>query len=446
MDDPRNGLVGTLALLAATVALLFAVALGADEDGGAAAVSDVPPTVEPVAELDPEALLELGVERTPVVARRIEEIRTLEFDEVPEPQISDVARLRRIAERELSKPKVQDDLEAADAELKLLGLLEPTDSLAEVSTDVTASAAAYYDPRRAGNLYLVGDSVPAGPALTEFVLAHELNHALEDQVYTLPRSDGLSDDRVLAESALVEGSATALMTEYAQQHLDQLDLVAESSALDSGSGDLPRFAEAEAMFTYLGGQRFVDELMRIGGGWKLVDFAYERRLPATTEQILHPEKYLEDEGALPISPPPAPGPGWRPVDSGTLGEFATREILREDATDIGADAAAAGWGGDSYRLFVSGADTECVEACRQSHSLGIAWRGDDASEAAELADALGEYVTRALAGEPGSAGAWQLDGGWAAVSERGDRVGLGLAPTEELARRVAGASDSVPAR
>lgn len=440
MRDTHQGLVGTLALLAAVVALLFALEING-EDRNPPAVATVGDSVvssgEPAAKLDPEALLELGLEQTPVVADRVAEIRELEFKRVPEPQIADSDDLRAVAERQVSRERIKRELEASDAALKLLGLLEPERSLSDVATDVTGLAAAYYDPREK-ELFLVGDAVPAGPALAEFVLAHELTHALEDQTYGLPRSMGVSDDRALAESAVVEGSATALMQRYALEHLNTLELASEATGVDSGAGDLPRFAEAEVTFTYLAGQRFIDELLRVGGDWKLVDFAYQRRLPRSTEQILHPEKYLDDERPLAVPTPPSPRPGWREIDDGDLGEFATREILREDATEVGADAAAAGWGGDAYRLFARRGETSaCADSCRSSHSLAIAWRGDDRDEAKQLADALGDFVPRALGGTAQSAGTFMLDGGFAAVSLHGDQVNFGLAPTAPLARRLA---------
>ncbi len=345
--------------------------------------------------------------------------------------------LRKLAEDEIAKPKVSEELAAGDAELKLLGLLEPDESLADVSTEVTADAAAFYDPRKQ-ELFLLGDAVPAGPALTEFILAHELTHALEDQVFGLPMSSASSDDRVLAESALVEGSATALMTEYAATHLNPGDLLSESGAIQNESGDLPSIVLAQVTFAYVGGQQFVDALREAaGGGWDLVDFAYEARLPTTTEQILHPEKYLEDEGALAVPEPPSPGPGWKEADSGAVGEFITREILRQDATEVGADAAAAGWGGDRYSFFRrSGAPAQCTDDCRSDNALAVVWRGDDAGEAAELRTALEDFVERSLEGVEDGAGAWQLEGGWAAVSGDGDMATLALAPDEALAQRL----------
>ena len=435
------GLAGTLALLAATVAVLFAVALAVDGERHAPAVAGMDEARDPApaAALDSDELLKLSLERAPVVARRVAEIRGVEFDRVLEPQVTDVEALRELAGKEISKPKVAEALAAGDAELKLLGLLEPDASLADVTTEVTADAAAFYDPEKQ-ELFLLGNAVPAGPALTEFVLAHELGHALEDQAFGLPMSSASNDDRALAESALVEGSATALMTEYAAEHLSAADLLSEASTIGGDTGDLPPFALAQVTFSYFSGQRFVDELRQTAGGsWDLVDFAYDARLPASTEQILHPEKYLDDEKPLPVAGPPEAGSGWEETDAGAVGEFVTREILRQDADDVGADSAAAGWGGDHYRLFRrTNASVGCADDCREDHALAIAWRGDDAAEAIELRTALEDFVERSLGGDAvAGSGGFELDGGWAAVAGEGDVATLALAPDEALAARLA---------
>ena len=429
------GPAGTLALLATTVAVLFGVALTRDDE--------VPTPVEESAaeadaDLDSDELLELSLELSPTVARRVEEIRGIKFDEAPKPQVTDTNALRDLAEEEIAKPKAARTISASDAELKLLGLLEADESLTDVTTDVTADAAAYYDPKEK-ELFLIGDAVPAGPALAEFVLAHELNHALEDQEFGLPKSSASSDDRVLAETALVEGSATALMTEYAVAHLPVTDLLDDSGTIESEARDLPEIAMAQVTFAYFGGQRFVDDLRAAAEGeWDLVDFAYLRRLPATTEQILHPEKYLEDEGALPVPDLPGPGPGWEELDDGTVGEFFTREILRQDAEEIGADKAAAGWGGDHYRFFHrKGTPAGCTDDCRADNALAIVWRGDDAGEARELRAALGAFVERSLEGSPAGDGTWEIDGGWAAINSEFDVVTFALAPNRAMAKRLA---------
>ncbi len=434
VQDSRPALIGTLALLAATVVALFALALAEHRTGSALAPA---PDTPAASTLNPGRLLELGVEGTPRAARGVEKIRHLEFREVPEPEISDTARLRRMTERQVAKPRVQRQLAIGEAELRLLGLLEPEQSLGEVAGDVSALAVAYYDPRR-DELFLVGDAVPAGPQLAEFVLAHELTHALEDQRFGLPVAAGLSDDRTLAETALVEGTATTVMNRYAQRYLDLFALAAEAETLDSGAGEeLPRFAEAEVTFSYLDGSRFVEDLVDLGAGWTLVDYAYERRLPATTEQILHPEKYVAASGRSPWRRRRPPGPdGGRSIPDPSESSARARSWRRAEP-GLGAALGADGWGGDRYRLFIrAGATQACEGDCRSTHALGLAWRSDDPAHARELARQLEIYVEQGLGGESDGRDLWRLDGGWAALTAAGDRVGLGLAPGPEVAREL----------
>lgn len=436
MQDPRQALLGTLALLAATVATLFALDLGSDERDPAIAV---PPSAgDEATALGSGELLALGTRLTPLISRRIEAIRDLEFKRIPEPQVSDVARLDRMAERRLQDPAMQRQLGLAEAELRLLGMLEPGRGLADLSGDINELVAGYYDPRTS-EFFLVDDSASMGPGLAEVTIAHELTHALEDQRFGLPAPRGISDERVLAEGALSEGTATAAMFDYASRHLDPFALAAEATTLEASSAaELPRFAESELEFMYLEGAEFVAALRQAGTGWALVDYALERRPPASTEQVLHPEKYLLDERPLTVPPGAAPGPGWRQLDSGSLGEFGTREVLRAGEPGLGADAGAAGWGGDSYRLFARpGAGPTCAEECRSTHALAAAWRGDGERDAGELKRALHAYVEEGLGGEPRAGGVWRLEGGWAAVSLRKDRVGLGLGPERGAALRLA---------
>ena len=396
------GLAGTLALLAATVAVLFGVALTRDDEVATPVGEGAAATTRRTERSTPDELLELSLERSPAVARRVDEIRGIEFDEVPEPQVTDTEALRELAEKEVAKPKAAETIAASDAELKLLGMLEPDESLADVTTDVTADAAAYYDPKEK-ELFLLGDAVPAGPALTEFVLAHELNHALEDQAFGLPQVERVvgrrGAGRVGARRGIGDGAHDRVRRASTWPSPISWTRSARSTR---GRPDLPAIAIAQVTFAYFGGQRFVDELRaNADGGWDLVDFAYQRRLPATTEQILHPEKYLEDEGALPVPDIPDPGPGWKKVDDGTVGEFFTREILRQDAEEVGADeAAAAGWGGDRYRVLPAqgtrllSALTTAARTMRSRSSGAATTR----SEAAELRMALEDFVERSLDG------------------------------------------------
>ena len=119
------------------------------------------------------------------------------------------------------------------------------------------------------------------------------------------------------------------------------------------TGSLPGFLQAQLVFPYTRGAQFVAALReRAGGRWTLVDLAERTRPPASTEQVMHPEKWVRVEPPLPvrIGAGAALGDGWSRAASGVLGEFQTRELLARAGGGGSADAAK-GWGGDRYELW-----------------------------------------------------------------------------------------------
>jgi len=428
-----SSLPGTALLLAA---LSLALLVAADEPRPQHSTSLSPQGGSGV-ELDSEELAEIALERTPAVARRVEAIRELRFERVPQPRLADTDYLRRLTERELSRPKLARELRADEAGLRLLGLIEPGAKIESIASDFTALAAAFYDPG-AKRLFVVSDAVPAGPALVEFVLSHELTHALEDQRFGLPRSNGpASDERALAQSALVEGTASALMTEYAGRHLSALDLASDAAGIVEPQTELPQFLEAQAMFSYIRGQEFVEDLYARTQSWALVDRAFTERPPRTSEQILHPVTYMLDERALVVPAAPSPGRGWRELDEDLVGEFLTAQVLQLAEGPVPASASE-GWGGDRYQLWAPPGAGQCEAACRSGSALAIGWRWDSPADLREFGEALVEYVETGLGGEERGPGSWQLDGGWGHVGVDAGVARLGLGPTAALARRLAG--------
>jgi hypothetical protein len=101
---------------------------------------------------------------------------------------------------------------------------------------------------------------------------------------------------------------------------------------------------------------------------KEVDAAWER-LPQSSEQILHPEKYWDpkrrDEPKRVAIPNAAPalGDGWKRAGSGVLGELMLGSLVgapTPDAAELASgrgawtNAAAAGWGGDRFEVWTNG--------------------------------------------------------------------------------------------
>ena len=76
--------------------------------------------------------------------------------------------------------------------------------------------------------------------------------------------------------------------------------------------------------------------------------------PTSTEQVLHPQKYVSGEGPVAVSLPDvadALGEDWEEVYSDVMGEFFLRTYLETRTAEPAAALAAAGWGGDRYALL-----------------------------------------------------------------------------------------------
>jgi hypothetical protein len=342
------------------------------------------------------------------IASRVETLRGLRFRSRPVPQTVSPAQARREGLEDLDRSYPEARRRADEEVLKLLGLIEPEVDLRSISASVFGEGVAgYYDPR-SKRLRIVSGTTP--DALSEMVLSHELTHALEDQRFGLNAGEGESDDAALARLALVEGTATLVMQEYLVRYIGAEKALGGllASAFQTGP-DLPTFLQDQLLWPYLGGAQFIQSLRRTGGGkWTLVDLADRVRVPDSTEQVMHPEKWVAVEKPLPVRLTVRLHDDWRRTARGTWGEWQTRELLGGD------DEAAAGWGGDRYELWQRA--TCASPPCRDSDVLAMRWRWDSARDAREFAAAL------------------RVDD--AAVQARGDTVTLVLAPTPALARRV----------
>jgi hypothetical protein len=337
-----------------------------------------------------------------VIATRVEALRHLRFDELPEPVQVTSEQARQEGLESIDRDHPADRRRADETVYKLLGLIDPEADLRELSGNLFGEGVAgYYDPRD-GRLRVVEGAGTGGRVLEEMILAHELTHALEDQRFGLETTPA-DDDRTLARSALYEGSATALMYAYVGEHFTTEETLGGllSSAFED-TGDLPPFVQAQVLFAYVGGEAFVGELLQ-RGGWGLVDTAFRVRAPSSTEQILHPDAYFEADEPKPVRIHAALD-GWERTQTGTWGELQTRELLG------GASEAAAGWGGDRYELWQRGDDSALV----------MRWRWDTPRDEAEFAARLREVI-----GDRG------------VVARRGGAVTLAVAPTRELAQRLA---------
>ncbi len=230
---------------------------------------------------------------------------------------------------------------------------------------ITEQLAGYYDPETK-TLY-IADWVPARHQ--RMTMAHELAHALQDQHFNLSEilkeSKG-NDDQALARQAVVEGEALAIMFDHIlrpskrtflnlpnimefYQRLEGKDTPGQK-ALSSA----PEFLRQTLLFPYLYGARFL-QVYRKWHPWDDLARVYAD-LPASTEQIMHPEKYTgrRDHPTLVEAETPPLLVGWNSIYQNVLGEFVTYLVLREYLSERTAKLASKGWDGDSIQLFEHG--------------------------------------------------------------------------------------------
>jgi len=419
---------GALVVLAAVVVVVLGLSGGDEETGSGARPRS-----------DPET--QRRVER---IARRIERIRGLGFDEVPRVEVVRAEQVRRFAlgrfDSEYPRERQLRDEEA----LKLLGLLAPDDRIRDIVAKVfSEKVAGFYDPK-SDRLSVVGGGLRGFEA--EITLAHELVHALEDQRFELDLTDTatFADDRLEAEQALIEGTATVAMSDYAIGNLagggapaGDRRLVIKQLA-SAGIGDipgLPPYVQASLIFPYAAGAAFVDRLER-RGGWGAVDRALEDP-PVSTEQVIHPRAYLDDvrPAAVRLSVGDRLGAGWRRVSASAFGEFDTSLLLQIASSEAVSERAADGWAGGRAELWRRGRldDERCAAPCAERDVLVLGWRFDDAAQAAEFRRAAERWL--GSLGAPDGRGGFVLErGGAAALSAKGAAVTVAMAPTPALAR------------
>ncbi|MES1188757.1 MAG: hypothetical protein ABUL60_33390 [Myxococcales bacterium] len=198
-----------------------------------------------------------------------------------------------------------------------------------------------------------------------FVVAHELGHSLQFQHFHMPEIANVTDeDARLARLSLLEGDAMLVMAAFAadENHVPlsrvlvrlaegalEASLQGYKAALEQ-SPELKSaapFQRERLVFPYQSGASFVAQVHR-AGGFALVNRLYEVP-PASTEQILHPEKYLAGELAVPVRAPATPA-GFQTIRSGHVGELLLRAMLEVCNDRPLAHQAAAGWGGDAFTV------------------------------------------------------------------------------------------------
>ncbi len=258
------------------------------------------------------------------------------------------------------------ELESEGVMLRKLGLIPVDMNYKEFMLKLLSEqVGGYYDPDK--KTFFIAGWLPVDEQKP--VMVHELTHALQDQHFDLQHLMEADrklkdDDEVLAHMALFEGDATAVMLDYLLEpagrtftQLPNLVFVmrAQFSTMETQFEifrQAPSFLKETLVFPYSYGSAFLQRV-RSNRPWSEVDKIY-KDLPASTEQIIHPEKYLDKrDNPLPVEaedPSPRLGTGWKIAYTNVLGEFSIYLMLKNELSEAQAKNASAGWGGDKVYL------------------------------------------------------------------------------------------------
>lgn len=246
--------------------------------------------------------------------------------------------------------------------LEMFGLLPKDFPLEQTLNDIlTEQIAGLYDPD-AQEFYI---SDWTSPDELRMVMAHELTHALQDQHYHIDAwrdAAKPNDDAELARDSVLEGAAVAAMLDYMlrDQGKGVRDLPAIDPSMVVGDADsspelskAPMVIRDELLFPYLAGTVFTQQVLKATRGWPDFGSVFANP-PASTQQIMHPDLYLQGVTCAPVKLPdfsallPA---DWKQLDENLMGEFGVLEILKQFLKEPDAESLAASWAGDRYAIF-----------------------------------------------------------------------------------------------
>jgi Zn-dependent peptidase ImmA (M78 family) len=284
---------------------------------------------------------------------RVERAVGLKFRSPPAIAVRTAAQVQSYLTAKLDEDLPEEELEQITVAYRLFRLIpDSIDMRALLVALYSEQVVGYFDPDSA-TLYVVDR---ADPVQLKLVLAHELVHALQGQYVHLDSMLSIrkQNDRRNATQAVMEGQATlaSIVAMMPEQDVTQMpdfwnqyrETVRQEQQRMPVFSKAPTIVREGLIFPYLAGADFAR--------WFANQFRdtvpFGRRLPVSTEQILHPDRYLIGDRPVDLKF----ARGSKPVYEDNLGEFETRVLLSSlsGSESVGA-AGALDWAGDRYGVF-----------------------------------------------------------------------------------------------
>ena len=278
-------------------------------------------------------------------------------------------QINELVSSRIEEETTEEEIRQEELFLRMFGFAGDDFDLAEQVVDVmTEQAAALYD-YKTKTLYL-SDWAPED--MQEFALVHELAHALADQHFDLGKfvDKGDSADADLARSAVIEGQASWVMTEWLFQQTGRTlvgnRMIAAASAAASKVeakdypvySDSPLYIQETLLFPYTDGLMFQQSLVE-----KYGRDAFRQMFlhpPSSTRQIIDPEAYFRAEKPGKPKLPKMRLKSWNRSSEGDVGQLDHFVLLKQHLGEAIAKKAAPGWRGGRYELWEDDAKQHAV--------------------------------------------------------------------------------------
>jgi hypothetical protein len=321
-----------------------------------------------------------GLEETAdEIIRTVVRLRGLDLKAPVQKGIKNRSEIASFINERIHEEYDRDELEKEGKMLRKLGFIPADIDYREyILKLLTEQVGGYYDQEK--KIFYIASWLTAEEQKP--VMVHELTHALQDQHFDIEkilrddRANG-NNDRASAHQALLEGDGMVVMLQSEldpiKRHFSDLPDLAFVMQLQMDTmqaqyavfRNAPAFIQQNLLFPYGYGASFLQKVWKKSPGWQPVNVIYAD-LPASTEQIMHPEKYFgvrdNPEPVKPLDPLAGLGSDWKIAYQNVLGEFSLGLLLNLHLTEEHSRKSVSGWGGDQviYMENSSGRDGAVV--------------------------------------------------------------------------------------
>lgn len=304
----------------------------------------------------------------------IESIRNLRVSKPVPVGVKSTKELNKYLSKTIEKEYPDSEIRKEKLLYQHFGIVEKSMDFKEALLNLyTQQIAGLYDDKSKEFFIIERTGQENSDGETDIVVSHELVHAIQDQNFNIDKyvRKNTNNDSISAKMAVIEGEATVVSMQYIftqsplfAGNVPDIESMMDNplvKLLDTTSRNIPGFFKEQLYFPYTKGSKFIQSLHKhFDKDWSKMNILYKNP-PVSTEQILHPEKYLKNEKPENIlMSKKILDNEFKLVDSNSLGEFFMFNLFLEYLSENNSKIASEGWNGDKIQLYANKKDDTFV--------------------------------------------------------------------------------------